>query len=77
MFEKVCELLSNLTSTEVADMTMDSTLLGDLDMDSLDTVNAVVSFEEAFGIEVPDRVIHGFRTIGDIVNYISGLCSES
>lgn len=77
MFEKVCEILSDLTSMEAAEMKMDTTLLGDLDMDSLDTVNAVVSFENAFDIEVPDRIIHGFRTIGDIVNYLLRVCSES
>ncbi len=76
MFEKVCEILSDLTSMEAAEMEMDTTLLGDLDMDSLDTVNAVVSFEDAFDIEVPDRVIHSFRTIGDIVNYLSKVCPE-
>lgn len=70
MFEKVCKILSEFTETKVDEMTMETLLLSDLDMDSLDTVNAVVRFEDEFNIEVPDRVIYDFRTIGDIVNYL-------
>ena len=70
MFEKVCEILSEFTETKAEEMTMETLLLSDLDMDSLDTVNAVVRFEDEFNIEVPDRVIYDFRTIGDIVNYL-------
>lgn len=70
MFEKVCKILSEFTETKVEEMTMETLLLSDLDMDSLDTVNAVVRFEDEFNIEVPDRVIYDFRTIGDIVNYL-------
>lgn len=70
MFEKVCKILSEFTETKVEEMTMETLLLSDLDMDSLDTVNAVVRFEDEFNIEVPDRAIYDFRTIGDIVNYL-------
>ena len=70
MFEKVCEILSEFTETKAEEMTMETLLLSDLDMDSLDTVNAVVRFEDEFNIEVPDRVIYDFRKIGDIVNYL-------
>ena len=70
MFEKVCKILSEFTETKAEEMTLETLLLSDLDMDSLDTVNAVVRFEDEFNIEVPDRVIYDFRTIGDIVNYL-------
>ena len=70
MFEKVCKILAEFTEKKVEEMTMETLLLSDLDMDSLDTVNAVVRFEDEFNIEVPDRVIYDFRTIGDIVNYL-------
>ncbi len=70
MFEKVCEILSEFTEKKANEMTMETLLLNDLDMDSFDTVNAVVSFEEEFHIEIPDRDIYDFRTVGDIVNYL-------
>ena len=69
MFERVCTILA-FTQLPISEMTMDSQLLSDLDMNSLDTVDAVVRFEEEFQTEVPDRVIVKLRTIGDIVRYL-------
>lgn len=70
MFERVCTILAEFTQLPISEMTMDSQLLSDLDMNSLDTVDAVVRFEEEFQTEVPDRVIVKLRTIGDIVRYL-------
>lgn len=76
MFAKVCEILSDFTEVKTTDMTMGTLLLNDLDMDSLDTLNAVVRFEDEFNIEVPDRIIYDFRTIGDIVDYLKKVCKD-
>ncbi len=73
MFEKVCSILSDFTDTAAADMTLGSELLGDLEINSLEIMEAVIRFEEEFRIEIPDRIIHSFRTIGDIVDYIGSL----
>lgn len=45
-------------------------LLGDLDLDSLDTVELTVGIEERFGIEIPDDDLEGVETINDIVALI-------
>ena len=73
MFEKVCKILSEFSDVKAEDMKMASLLLNDLNMNSLDTVNAVVMFEDEFNIVVPDRVIYSFRTVGDIVEYLKGI----
>ena len=70
MFEKVCAILANFTKFEVSQMTMETDLLNDLEMNSLDTMDAVIQFEEAFDIKIPDRKVSDFHTIRDIVNYI-------
>lgn len=70
MFERVCRILAEFTKVPVSNMTFDTLLLNDLDMNSLDTVEAVVRFEEEFRTEISDRVILEFRTIGDIVRYL-------
>ena len=36
----------------------------DLDADSLDLVELVMSLEEAFGIEVPEDELEGIETVG-------------
>ena len=43
---------------------------GDLGADSLDTVELVMAFEEAFEIEIPDEDAEKIRTVQDAVDYI-------
>ena len=42
----------------------------DLGADSLDIVELVMSFEEAFDIEIPDEDAEKIQTIGDVVTYL-------
>ena len=51
-------------------ITMDSDIVEDLEADSLDVVDLVMSMEDAFGVEVPDEAIESFKTVGDVVRYI-------
>ncbi|MGH2757186.1 MAG: acyl carrier protein [Actinomycetota bacterium] len=45
-------------------------LLGDLDLDSLDTVELSLGLEERFGIEIPDEDLEGLVTVQDAVRLI-------
>ncbi len=47
-----------------------SELLGDLDLDSLDTVELSLGLEERFGIEIPDEDLEGLVTVADAVALI-------
>jgi acyl carrier protein len=46
-------------------------LIDDLGADSLDTVELVMSFEEEFGIEIPDDAAEKIRTVQDVVDYVA------
>ena len=48
----------------------DAKLKEDLELDSLDSVELIMSAEEEFGIEIPDEDVMNFKTVNDIVNYI-------
>jgi len=43
----------------------------DLGADSLDTVELVMAFEEAFDIEIPDEDAEKIRTVKDAIDYIN------
>jgi acyl carrier protein len=45
-------------------------IVDDLGADSLDTVELVMAFEEAFDIEIPDEDAEKIRTVQDAVDYI-------
>jgi len=42
----------------------------DLGADSLDIVELVMAFEEAFELEIPDEDAEKIQTVGDAVTYI-------
>ncbi|MBR7108463.1 MAG: acyl carrier protein, partial [Akkermansia sp.] len=43
----------------------------DLGADSLDTVELVMTFEEKFGVEVPDEDAEKLKSVADVVAYIT------
>lgn len=45
-------------------------LLGDLDLDSLDTMELTLGLEEKFGIEIPDQDLEGLTTVADAVGLV-------
>ena len=48
-----------------------ASFIDDLGADSLDTVELVMAFEEAFGIEIPDEDAEKIATVKDAVEYIT------
>lgn len=51
-------------------VTPEAELLGDLDLDSLDTVELTLGLEERFGIEIPDSELEGVTTVNDAIDLI-------
>lgn len=48
----------------------------DLDADSLDLVELIMSIEEEFGVEIPDEEAEKIATVGDAVNYLQAHSKE-
>ena len=72
-FEQIREIISKQLEIDEEDITMDTNLKEDLDADSLDMVDLAISFEDEFEVEVPDKVLEKFETVGDIVRYFEEL----
>ena len=54
-----------------SEITMDTNFVEDLDADSLDLVDMLMSLEDEFNIgEVPDEMVEKIRTVGQLVTYI-------
>ncbi|MBO6159097.1 MAG: acyl carrier protein [Firmicutes bacterium] len=70
MFDRTVAILQEYMDNDEQEITMDSALVDDLGLSSLEVINIVAAFEDEFDIEVPDRVIPTLRTVGDIVNYL-------
>ncbi len=61
------------TSTHIFGEGYGPCISADLGLSSLDVMDAVVAFEEEFGVEIPVYQIIEFRTVGDIVRYFDEL----
>lgn len=70
MFERVKEIIENNIKCEGIELTPETDLLADLNINSLDLVELVCAFEADFGIEVPEKDIRKFAKIKDIVDYL-------
>lgn len=51
-------------------VTLTASFIDDLGADSLDTVELVMAFEEAFNIDIPDEEAEKILTVNDAVNFI-------
>ena len=70
VLDQIKEILKDTMDIDESKITLDAKLKEDLELDSLDTVELIMSAEEEFGIEIPDEDVMNFKTVNDIVNYI-------
>lgn len=70
VLDQIKKILEETMDIEEDKITLDAKLKDDLNLDSLDSVELIMSAEEEFGIEIPDEDVMNFKTVNDIVNYI-------
>lgn len=70
VLDQIKEILKDTMDIDESKITLDAKLKEDLELDSLDSVELIMSAEEKFGIEIPDEDVMNFKTVNDIVNYI-------
>jgi acyl carrier protein len=68
--ERVKQIIVEQLGVDEAEVTPSASFVDDLGADSLDTVELVMAFEEAFEIEIPDEDAEKIRTVQDAVTYI-------
>ena len=70
VLNKVVEIIAEKLSTEATGLT-ESLDLKDIGADSLDLVELIMTFEEAFNIEINDEEAENIKTVGQAVDLIS------
>ena len=72
VFEKLSKLIAEHFSIDVEDITMDTSFVEDLNADSIDIMDLMMSVEDEFGLaEVDESAMENIKTVGDVVGYIS------
>ncbi|NCG17838.1 MAG: acyl carrier protein [Rhodobacterales bacterium] len=73
--QKVQDLISESLGVKKSELTPSSSFIDDLNADSLDIVELVMTIEKEFDIEIPDDEAERIRTVQDAVDYIMAHCS--
>ena len=72
IFQMLQELLTRLSRRLPAGfvLTENSSLTGDLMIDSADLVELVMDVEERFRIQVPDSALERLKTVGNVIDFV-------
>lgn len=70
MIEKLTKIICEHTGNNDITITEDTILIADLGLNSLDLVNLACIVEDEFDIEIPDKTIKDFKTVGDVIAFI-------
>ena len=68
--ERVKQIIVEQLGVDEAEVTPTASFVDDLGADSLDTVELVMAFEEAFDIEIPDEDAEKITRVKEAVEYI-------
>ncbi len=73
IFIQVTTILSDLFEIPPEEITMDSKLYEELDLDSIDAVDLVVQLKNALQKDIEPSVFRQVRTVKDVVDVIENL----
>ena len=69
--DKVKNIIAeHLGIDDLGKLTDDAKFIDDLGADSIDTVELVMAFEEAFDVEIPDEKAETILTVGDAIAHL-------
>lgn len=70
MLEQVKEIVADALGVEADSLTAETSFKEDLNADSLDLFEMVMTFEEEFGKEIPTEDLEKITTIGAVIEYL-------
>ena len=67
---KIKQIIAEKLGVSEDKVTTNASFIDDLGADSLDQVELIMAFEDAFDIEIPDEDAEKLRTVKDAVDYL-------
>ena len=68
--DRIKKIIVKQSGIDKSKITENSSFLDDLGLDSLDTIELIMEFEEEFNIEIPDKEAEKIKTVGDVIRYL-------
>ena len=73
MRDTILKLIADEFNMEVSDLREDMSFQDDLNADSIELVELVMSIEDELDVQVDDEKIEELKTIGDVLEYVEEL----
>ena len=70
MYERLKQIVVEQLGVDEADVKPEASFVDDLNADSLDLVELIMSLEEEFGMEISDEDAEKIKSVGDAQEYI-------
>ena len=70
ILERVTDVLVRSFELDPADIRLDSHVVDDLDLDSIDAIDLAVGLREQTGIDLSEEELKSIRIVGDIVDLL-------
>lgn len=70
ILDKIKDIMETELGKNRNDITLESDIIKDLGLDSLDIVTLIMAVEDEYGFTADDDEIAALKTVGDVVNYI-------
>lgn len=67
----VIDIVVEQLGVDANEVTLSKSFVEDLNADSLDLTELVMTLEERFGFEISEEEAEKLKTVGDVVNYIT------
>ncbi len=75
--KEVIDIIVEQLGVDAADVTLNKSFVEDLNADSLDLTELIMTFEERFGFEISEEDAEKLVTVGSVVKYIEEKKAEA
>lgn len=70
MLERIAEIIKEQLNADGITITMDTSFEKDLEADSLDLFELVMTLEDEYGVEIPSEELENLTTVGEVIRYL-------
>jgi len=74
--QEVIDIVVEQLGVDKDDVGLSKSFVEDLNADSLDLTELIMTFEERFGCEITEEQAEKLKTVGDVVSYIQKIKAE-
>ena len=74
--QEVIDIIAEQLSIDASEITLEKGFVEDLNADSLDLTELIMTFEEKCGFEISEEDSEKLKTVADVVDYIKNKKAE-